>query len=318
MNEVRQYNDILKYLEIQHRQDLATHLYSTFLLKKLLKLANGTDYKHTVLIDRFINCNIKHAWTLWPNENTDINPKTNEVYCDNSISPNINNNRMQMLLIELSSVWSKQLCEKHNRNIDLDLDSLDIPLPIVNKILNRLDCLFKRLVIQQLKVSVDFEENEQKTGYTYNISSEDHPRTDREDKNSHRVFNHMDILTNSMCNTKQQISLIDKVRTLFEVLPNTLFDKSQFKIDDASLQPFENMGKPLDEDPGYIASKKTVKKLRVSKMNITERAKYQNAINKDKIIKDLLAINKTAIRKNSKENKNNKNLYSLDDCLIEK
>ena len=63
-------NELLNTLEQSHRADLALHLYSTHLLKTLLRNANRK--KSLLEIDVFIKTQIKDNWTSWPNPYTVI------------------------------------------------------------------------------------------------------------------------------------------------------------------------------------------------------------------------------------------------------
>lgn len=70
-------NELLDNLEHIHRTDLTLHLYSSFLLKKLLRRANSRKFPYET--DQFIKNKIKENWVSWPNPQTIIDPQTNKL-----------------------------------------------------------------------------------------------------------------------------------------------------------------------------------------------------------------------------------------------
>lgn len=73
-------NELLDSLEHSHRVDLSLHLYSAYLLKRLLYKAN--EKKHFYEVNQFVKTQIKDNWTSWPNPNTIIDPSVDKLYED--------------------------------------------------------------------------------------------------------------------------------------------------------------------------------------------------------------------------------------------
>lgn len=163
-------NEILNSFEHVHRTDLTLHLYSSYLLKKLLYRAN--EKKHFYEIDQFIKTQIKDNWVSWPNPNVVINPQTDKIYGDLDTDDNLDSSNIEpteisdralqhatnMLNLEFSGHWQHLLSKSSMKSgQSLDIDKLNIPTDISNSILYKLDHLLAGLhhkVAKQNKIVV--------------------------------------------------------------------------------------------------------------------------------------------------------------------
>ncbi|CCH59156.1 hypothetical protein TBLA_0B03150 [Henningerozyma blattae CBS 6284] len=176
-NLIKEANEILNLFETNHQTDLATHLYSTFLLKNLLRRSNRKKYPQE--IDAYIKSNIKDSWTSWPNKKNIIDPMTDSVYQDHLLverpfknaflKPNIQDIKStnsssdeqlpmkhvsvealehgkDMLALELNSWWQKLILKNSSKHITSpDINLLNIPDDINSRIFDKLDKLFENL-----------------------------------------------------------------------------------------------------------------------------------------------------------------------------
>ena len=149
-------NELLDSLEHSHRVDLSLHLYSAYLLKRLLYKAN--EKKHFYEVNQFVKTQIKDNWTSWPNPNTIIDPSVDKLYEDIpegienvSVQPGEISNRAlmhaaDMMRVELDAQWQKFLSKSAlDHDVTLDVDELNIPNEISRNILVKLDSLFEGL-----------------------------------------------------------------------------------------------------------------------------------------------------------------------------
>ena len=176
-------NEILDSLEHVHRTDLALHLYSSFLLKKLLYRAN--DKKHFFEINQYVRSQIKDNWVSWPNPNAVVDPQTDRIYEDlvfldnsnlgeprnvapNEVSKKALHHANAMLHLELSSHWQHLLSKSSKKSgLPLDIDNIAMPGEVSTVILNKLDHLFAGLhqkVAKKNKVIVRKEKTPNNTG----------------------------------------------------------------------------------------------------------------------------------------------------------
>lgn len=180
--------ELLETLEQQHRHDLTLHLYSSYLLKQLLRNANRG--KRRLKTEVFIKTMIKDNWTSWPSPNTVLDPHVDRIYEDEELVEikgiDINGaneadgigqvvkkgdvsldgleRATRMLCIELNSIWQRRLSKSGSSlkkygdpNIALDIDKMSISTDVVNNVVMRLDSLFERLntnFARQTKMSI--------------------------------------------------------------------------------------------------------------------------------------------------------------------
>ncbi|CCK72117.1 Rrn9p KNAG_0J00340 [Huiozyma naganishii CBS 8797] len=171
-------HELLTTLEYAHRNDLPLHLYSSFLLKKLLCRAN--ERKHAYEVNKFIQHNIKDSWVSWPNENTAINPQTDTIYedtptkrggsnqpagavVDDPIRPGEVSERAlrhaaRLLNIEMNAVWQQGLSRSARiAGTSLDVDKCEMPVELSSRVIGKLDHLFAGLnhkIAQKNKISI--------------------------------------------------------------------------------------------------------------------------------------------------------------------
>ena len=167
-------NEILNSLEHIHRTDLTLHLYSSFLLKKLLYKAN--EKKHFYAVNNFIKTQIKDSWVSWPNPNTIIDPQTDKIYEDmelmnnksstqetinispNEVSANALRHATNMLNAEFSGQWQHLLSQSSKLSgLQLDVDKTEIPNDLSRSVFDKLDHFFLGLhhkVAKQNKITV--------------------------------------------------------------------------------------------------------------------------------------------------------------------
>ena len=153
-------NEVLDLLEHSHRTDLTTHLYSSFLLRKLLFKAN--EKKHLDEITHFYNKRVGDSWYTWPNPDTILDPHLDNLYEDfptndqykwftpsclpSEVSENALSHATDMLNLELSAHWQRTLCQSARLSEeDLDVDKLGIPTHICQAVVDKLDQLFAGL-----------------------------------------------------------------------------------------------------------------------------------------------------------------------------
>ncbi|CUS21438.1 LAQU0S03e02608g1_1 [Lachancea quebecensis] len=154
---LKEANELLESLEHTHRGDLALHLFSTHLLKSVLKAANKK--KFALETNTFIKTQIKDNWTSWPNPGTVIDPRTNSLFEDSvvhqgpsksletgEISPAGLEHASNMVHAELNAVWQRSLAGmSSDAGITLDIDKMDIPSAISHSIMDKMDIFFKGL-----------------------------------------------------------------------------------------------------------------------------------------------------------------------------
>lgn len=79
-NEIQEYLEIIDTLEHEHRSDLFLHLYSIFLLKKMIRKAN--EKKFPLETESFIDKHINDDMVKWPDRFSVIDPKVDKLYED--------------------------------------------------------------------------------------------------------------------------------------------------------------------------------------------------------------------------------------------
>lgn len=230
-------NEILNSLEQSHCADLGLHLYSSYLLKKLLFKAN--EKKYMFEIDQFFKTQIKENWVSWPNPNTIIDPQTDKLYEDGvedgisfnlkpgEVSANAMIHSSQMLRREMDSYWQQCLSESaKSSNNFLDIDEIVLPTLISNKIFTKLDHFFEGLhnnVAKQKNIEID----QSVSNGQLVISQVD--TIDETKENKHISFMFHDIIARGCDMGEDMTEIYMKSLELFNDIPGT-FHKNQFKL----------------------------------------------------------------------------------------
>lgn len=169
-------HDVLYDLELEHRNDLTLHLYSTYLLKKLILDQNGKKHLHES--NEFIKKQIKDSWTRWPNHEVVLDPQIDKIYQD-LYDPNLTNDSfvaehnkidqiknnvsikprevsekalkhsLEMFKIELQAIWDRSINKiSKAEKISLNLDHMEIPKDATFYVMDKLEQLFQGLNIK--------------------------------------------------------------------------------------------------------------------------------------------------------------------------
>ncbi|EDO17764.1 hypothetical protein Kpol_541p7 [Vanderwaltozyma polyspora DSM 70294] len=321
-------NRLLDSLEQSHRSDLGLHLYSSYLLHVLLYKAN--EKKHMFEIDQFYRTQVKENWSSWPNPNTIIDPQTNVLYEDGDVEEKVSelkkgevskramNHASNMMKREFSSSWQKYLIESSRKSGScLDVNELEVPTWVCEKIESKLDHLFEGLhnmVAKQKNIEIDqYVSNGQ-----IRVSQED----SQEDVklNKHVSFNFHDIISRGCEMGEKMDEVYMKSLRLFNDIPHS-FSKSQFKISKHNLKKY----KPSTEAKtdislifntsreDFIQIEQLLRDKRL-KANEKGKLKYLNKKNKE------LDTNKRTFFKVNNNNKSHKiennEDYSINDALV--
>lgn len=265
-------NEILDSLEHVHRTDLALHLYSSFLLKRLLYRAN--DKKHLFEIDQLVKSQIKDNWVSWPNPNAVVDPQTDKIYEDlefldeanmepptditqNEVSAGALQHASSMLHLELSSYWQDSLVKSSKKSgMPLDVDNMSIPTEFSTTILNKLDQLFSGLhqkMAKKNKVTVTKEK-------TPNSASTDvmtaiQIKNGVTKVNKQIQLNYHDIIERGYEMHENIDNIYMKSLELFNDVPNT-FKKQPFKISKKVLKKYRNSHKGNRKSSSNISNGK--------------------------------------------------------------
>lgn len=265
-------NEILDSLEHVHRTDLALHLYSSFLLKRLLYRAN--DKKHLFEIDQLVKSQIKDNWVSWPNPNAVVDPQTDKIYEDlefldeanmepptditqNEVSAGALQHASSMLHLELSSYWQDSLVKSSKKSgMPLDVDNMSIPTEFSTTILNKLDQLFSGLhqkMAKKNKVTVTKEK-------TPNSASTDvmtaiQIKNGVTKVNKQIQLNYHDIIERGYEMHENIDNIYMKSLELFNDVPNT-FKKQPFKISKKVLKKYRNSHKGNKKSSSNISNGK--------------------------------------------------------------
>lgn len=171
-------NELLNDLEHEHRNDLTLHLYSTYLLKKLILDQNSKKYLHES--NEFVKKQIKDNWTFWPNNDVVLDPQIDKVYQDlydvdlnndtiinnpvhtdnihtknqvemknGEVSENALKKSLEMLKIEMQAIWERSINKvAHKESITLNLDHMKITNDATFHVMDKLEQLFQGLNIK--------------------------------------------------------------------------------------------------------------------------------------------------------------------------
>lgn len=281
-------SEVLNSLEHEHRGDLPLHLYSSFLLKKLLYKANDKKYPYEV--DQFVRTQIKDNWVSWPNNHTILDPQTNKIYEDileddnnthiavGEVSGDALSHASDMLKLELNAQWQNSLAKSAKlSNTNLDIDNCNIPNIVTNSVIEKIDRLFLGLhhkVAKRNKISV----SQNATSSQVNISQEDTEAVIKPNKKIKLTYH--DIIEGATEMNEDMKEIYMKSLELFGDIPEK-FQKGKFRL-----------------------PKKVLKKYRISKSEKKSNVKRifaslnENYIPMDKLLKDerLTAEEKKDIR----------------------
>lgn len=269
-------NELLNTLEQSHRADLALHLYSTHLLKTLLRNANRK--KSLLETGVFIKTQIKDNWTSWPNPYTVIDPQTNKLFEDDECTENISGrsddkkdgsspletgdisvkgleHACHMLKLELGSVWQRSLIESSSLAKEtLDIDKMSIPDEVSTVILGKLDHFFEGLHTQAAKLTkIDLTQSTDSSQLTLTENNKSAMKVNKKIR-----FDYRDIIARGCQMGEDMTDIYIKSLGLYKEVP-TQFKKSDFRL-------------PKQELNKYKAKQKVVQKK--NKLNKSYREDY--------------------------------------------
>lgn len=323
-------NELLNSLEQSHRSDLTLHLYSSYLLKTLLRRAN--ERKYGLEIDQFVKTQLRDDWTSWPDPKTVVNPQTDRLYEDfvaaakqessiepGEISPRALNRSVDMLNVELDSYWQHCLAKSSaTAGVALDVDRMSVPRHLTDHILGNLDHLFSGLhskVAAKNKIEIQQDQSSQ----ILTVSQTQH---DKVKANKRVEFTYHDIIARGCEMGEDMVEIYMKSLELFNDIPST-FDKSQFKLPKSVLKShrplhghsgLEILGRSKDQ---YLELEKLLKDKRLSakdKCQLKKVAKRSIEQNLGKRTFFNVQAYKS-LEQESREDGEDEDRYGLNDCL---
>lgn len=244
--------ELLKTLDNEQRTDLSVHLYSTHLLKHLLKNANKAENK-ILPTETFLKSSLGRNWTSWPSQNTVIDPNTTSIYEDNpsshcssdnlrpgQLDEHSMNHASDMLFSELNAVWQKCLTDiSSDSSLTLDINSMDLPEDIFQSILFKLDHFIGSL---HLNVA---EKNHLDISTTpadprVRLTTEELKSINAIKIKNKPQFDYKDLIVHG-CDMGEDMSHVYlKAVELFQDIPKSL-DSSQFELPDEFLNKFAHI-----------------------------------------------------------------------------
>lgn len=294
---LREANELLNSLEHTHRNDLALHLYSAFLLKSTLKAANRRKFASET--STFIKTQIKDNWTSWPNVNTVIDPQTNLVFEDScednhkspqplqtgEISPAALDHAMSMVHAELNATWQRALgAMASEKGITLDIDRMDIPCSISTAIMDKIDHFFNGLhakvaTTTKLKLS-------QITGSSQLEISEAKPKKAAEAMNRKIKLDYRDIIIRGCQMGEDMHETYLKALELYQDIPSH-FRKNEFKLPKRELRKYSSKSRRSEDSPGpHKTSRKgyvnVEKLLKQNRLTFESRSKLRSTFDRDR------------------------------------
>ncbi|SCV01845.1 LANO_0F13828g1_1 [Lachancea nothofagi CBS 11611] len=330
---LREANELLETLEHTHRNDLALHLYSTHLLKSVLKAANRKNF--ALETNTFIKTQIKDNWTSWPNPSTVIDPQIDTIFEDGTdlistgssslepgeISPAGLEHASIMVKAELNAVWHNILAAKASRcGLTLDIDKMDIPTDISTAIMNKMDHFFKGLhttVASTNKIKLS-----QTSGSSRLTISESRLGSTPVRMNRKIKLDHRDILTRGCKMGDDMYEIYMKTLELYSDIPMK-YRKREFKLSKKELTKYtaktrREHKKPISysmQDNGYISAEKLLKQ---NTLSFEDRIKLRSILHKDR---DRLIDKKTFLwikgcSQESNEDTLEKDAYATDDWIV--
>ncbi|AJS90938.1 Rrn9p [Saccharomyces cerevisiae YJM1401] len=319
-------NELLDSLEHSHRVDLSLHLYSAYLLKRLLYKAN--EKKHFYEVNQFVKTQIKDNWTSWPNPNTIIDPSVDKLYEDIaegienvSVQPGEISNRAlmhasDMMRVELDAQWQKFLSKSAlDHVVTLDVDELNIPNEISRNILVKLDSLFEGLHDRIAKEN-EFDVRQDK--HSNNIRAN---QIDDEPMQANRriKYTYHDLISRGCEMNEDMTDIYMKSLELYNDIPEK-YKKRKFRLPKQILKKYHQPKKTSS----YL--KELLSKTREDFIPVEKLLKDKRLTSKDKSKLQRLnreetedALNKRTFFqvKGYLEDENEISDYELDDCLIE-
>ncbi|CAI1654310.1 hypothetical protein SEUBUCD646_0M04060 [Saccharomyces eubayanus] len=318
-------NELLDSLEHSHRVDLSLHLYSAYLLKRLLYRAN--ERKHFYEVNQFVKTQIKDNWTSWPNPNTIIDPHVDKLYED--IPEGIENVNIQpgevsdralvhasdMMRVELDAQWQKCLSKSaFEHGVTVDVDELNIPNEISRNILVKLDSLFEGLHDKIAKEN-EFDVRQDMQSNNIRICQID----DEPIQANRRIkFTYHDIISRGCEMNEDMTDIYMKSLELYNDIPEK-FKKGKFKLPKQTLKKYNQPKKTnscLKEllsktRENYIPVEKLLKDKRLtskdkSKLQQLNRKETEDALNK----RTFFQVKGYSMDEDELSD------YDLDDCLI--
>lgn len=335
--------EILNFIETTHQNDLSVHLYSAYLLKKMLIRANKKRYHYET--NQFIKKNIKESWTRWPNKHTIINPAFDQIYTDPSLRKTIpietSSNDTEdpdptahggiineqclhhgedIMKSEMESHYQrllkKSLISSSNNDSHkmLDLESIELPQDISTFIFGKLIGLLEVLHTNATDITkVDLEQDPN----SLKIRVVDTEKKPVKICNPGKFkIDYTDILSVASQMEVNTSNIQKKCEKLFYAIPNS-FRRKLFKLDETTFEKYEISQSTLSLDNNFLKSNDAVVRL--------EHLLHHRKTNKK--VKKILFLLSENDKEKSKEMKLNslkklnselkpKNSLSKDDYLI--
>ncbi|CEP62857.1 Rrn9p LALA0_S06e05424g [Lachancea lanzarotensis] len=259
-------NELLDALEHTHRNDLALHLYSTFLLKSVLKAANRKKYG--LETNTFIKTQIKDNWTSWPNPSTVIDPKIDTIFEDvngsrptnpdatipGNISPDELQHGAKMVHGELNAVWQQSLTKMASENgVVLDIDKMEIPQGITMAVLSKMDHFFKGIhtnIASMNKLVVT-----QTSGTSQLKVTEHQPNEKPLDMNRKIKLDYHDVIMRGCQMGEEMYDVYMKGLELFSDIPSK-YRNQEFKLPQEEITKYTSKKRETNQEKPKTANKK--------------------------------------------------------------
>ncbi|CCD27240.1 Rrn9p NDAI_0K00490 [Naumovozyma dairenensis CBS 421] len=323
-------NDLLDSLEHSHRTDLTLHLYSSFLLKRLLTKANQKKYPYET--EQFIKTQIKDNWVSWPNANTVIDPQSDKLYEDGieehtnlqpgEVSHQALLHSSNALKSELNATWEQCLSKSAKvSGAILDVDKLNIPNHISNRIIDKLDDLFMNLHDNvAIKNKLQVKPNKHSENHEILISQTESLRKKPVKANTRIRLDYLDVISTASSMGEDMKDIYMKSLKLYNDIPNS-FDKSKFKIPKHVLKKYKLKKNSASDDSNVkkILKKSnrnfvTIKKLLKDKrLNATDKLKFK--VENDQYLEQMDNL-KTFLQIQRNQSKAEGDTYDVEDCLV--
>lgn len=343
---IKNANELLNYFEEEHRHDLTLHLYSSYLLKKLIYSAH--EKKNYEEVDVFLKTQMRDNWVSWPNPKVIIDPQLDQIYEDvpderdkpldpvmaeemkeynkierKKISETSFQHAKKLMKMELNAHWEHTLQTAATKSeTNLDIEHLNIPDRVSEKIFTKLDDFFAGMHARVAKMN-KFEVIQDSTELKLSLVQKENSKV----KPNKRIkFDYHDIISRGSEMGDDMRELYMKSLELYNDIPSK-FDKHQFKV-------------PPEISKKY--SKKFTDGNHEKYIDIVTKMKYDEFVPLEVILNDSRLTNKDKsqvrrIYKKEKENTSAKKSffyvqgyqgmndkdsdyseddYTLDDCLI--
>ncbi|SCU83406.1 LAFA_0D03400g1_1 [Lachancea sp. 'fantastica'] len=327
-------NELLESLEHTHRNDLALHLYSTFLLKSVLKAANRKKYG--LETNTFIKTQIKDNWTSWPNPSTVIDPKIDTIFEDvngweagphskSSLPGNISPDKLlhasKMVQGELNAVWQQSLTKMAIENgVVLDIDKMDIPNGVASAVLSKMDHFFKGLhtnVASMNKLIIT-----QASGTSQLKVTEHQPNEKPLEMNRKIKLDYHDVITRGCQMGDEMFDVYMKGLELFSDIPSK-YRNQDFRLPKEELIKYTTKKKDTIQEklhsgnkrPGYILAEKL---LRQNTLSFINRIKLRSILHKhrDRSLDEKTYLHLENFANTHLAYREEDNEYGVTDCLV--